>query len=77
MYYNLKIGKTRYSNKTLADCIDVIAIRYMEIATTCITPAAWILAEIAALPSDVLRLAYHDKNGKVFVSINRKGEKQC
>lgn len=77
MYYNLKIGKTRYASKTLADCIDVIAIRYMEIASTCITPAAWILAEIAGLSGDVSRLAYYDKNGKVFISINRKGEKQC
>ena len=71
MRYNLKIGKSRYCNKTLAGCIDVIAARYTEINAACITPAAWILAEIASMPGDVLRLAYHDQTGKVFVSINR------
>lgn len=75
MRYNLKIGKSRYTNKTLAGCIDIIAVRYTEINAACITPAAWILVEIASMPADVLRLAYHDQNGKVFISINKIGGK--
>ena len=76
MCYNLKIGKSRYASKTLADCIDVIAARYTEINAACITPAAWILFEVVHLPANVSRAAYHDKNGKIFISINRR-EKQC
>ena len=72
MRYNLKIGKSRYASKTLADCIDVIAARYTEINAACITPAAWILFEIANLSDDVSRLAYCDKSGKQFISINRR-----
>jgi hypothetical protein len=72
MRYNLKIGKSRYANKTLADCIDVIAARYTEINAECITPAAWILFEIINLPADVSRLGYHGKSGKIFISINRE-----
>lgn len=72
MHYNLKIGKSRYASKKLADCIDIIAARYTEINAACITPAAWILFEIINLPNDVSRLAYHDKNGKVYFSINRE-----
>jgi hypothetical protein len=71
MRYNLKIGKSRYANKTLASCIDIIAARYTEINAKCITPAAWILFEIINMPDNALRLAYHDKNEKVFISINR------
>ena len=74
MRYNLKIGKSRYTNKTLAECIDIIAIRYTEVNTNCITPAAWILTEIIIMPESVDRVTYHDKNGKVFISINRKAD---
>lgn len=73
MRYNLRIGNSRYTNKTLAGCIDIIAARYTEINTECITPAAWILAEIVTMRDDVQRITYHGQNGKVFVSIN-KGE---
>lgn len=72
MHYNLKIGKSRYTNKALADCIDIIAARYTEINAECLTPAAWILFELARMPENVLRQAYHDKNGKIFISINRR-----
>jgi hypothetical protein len=74
MRYNLKIGKSRYSGKTIADCIDILAIRYTEISAACITPAAWILAEIASMHDDVRRLAYYDNTGKVFISINKGGK---
>ena len=75
MKYNLKIGKSRYANKNLADCIDIIAARYTEISAACLTPPSWILFEIVNMPANVLRLAYHDKNEKVFISINRRGRK--
>lgn len=75
MRYNLKIGNSRYINKKLADCIDIIAARYTEINTACTTPAAWILFEIVHLPANVSRAAYHDKNGKIFISINRRETK--
>lgn len=72
-YYNLKIGGTRYENKTHTECVKIIISRHSEIAAACLTPAAFIRAEIISMPADVKRLAYYDKNGKVFLSINRKG----
>jgi hypothetical protein len=35
------------------------------------TPAAWIISEVATMPENVSRLAYHGNNQKVFISINK------
>lgn len=72
MKYNLRIGKTRYTGKTLAECVDIIAARYNEVNANCIIPAAWIITEIITITENVRRLTYHGHDEKVFVSVNRR-----
>lgn len=75
MKYNLRVGKSRYTSKTIAECVDIIAIKYNEVAANCITPAAWIISEVVTMPENVSRLAYHGNNQKVFISINKEVRK--
>lgn len=72
MRYNLKIGKSRWTGKTIAECCDIIAAHYSEINAENITPADTVLLDIKYISPDCCRMAYYSHLGKVFISINRR-----
>lgn len=71
MLYNLRIGKTRYAGKTIAECCDIIAVRRDKINAENRTPADVILFDVRNMGGKYRRMAYFGHNGKVFISINR------
>ena len=73
MRYNLRIEKSRYTGKTIAECCDIIAARADKINAACRMPAGNIILELRSLDKTYRRAAYYGNNGKVFVSINRTG----
>lgn len=75
MLYNLRIEKSRWSGKTIAECCDIIANHYTKINAENITPADDVLFDVRNLSSDYKRLAYFNHYGKVFISINRRETK--
>jgi hypothetical protein len=72
MLYNLRIGKSRFTGKTIAECCDIIAARCDSINTYNRTSADVILFELCNLKNTYRRIAYYGHDGKVFISINRK-----
>lgn len=73
--YNLKIGKSRWTGKTIAECCDIIAAHYSEINAENVTPAGSVLLDIRCMSGEYKRLAYFNHYGKVFISINRRENK--
>lgn len=72
MLYNLRIGKTRYTGKTLEECRAIIAARLADINRVCMTRADVIRLDLAT-GADLIRLAYYGRDGKMYVSVNRMG----
>ena len=70
--YNLRIGNTRYKNISIIGAAAVIARRGRYIKENYSLDPAQIHIDIIN-HRDALRLAWYDDNGKVFLSINRKG----
>lgn len=72
MLYNLRIDKTRYTGKTLQECVAILAAKENLIDGRARMPAAGILADVARIKPNLLRSVYFGHDGKVFISINRK-----
>lgn len=75
MLYNLRIDKTRYTGKTIAQCCDIIAARADQINAANLTPADVVLFDVRNMSGKYRRIAYFDQYGKVFISINRRETK--
>lgn len=75
MLYNLRIGKSRYTRKTPAECCDIIAARCDKINAENRTPADRVLYDVRNMDGKYRRMAYYGHDGKIFLSINKiKGE---
>ena len=72
MLYNLRIGKSRWTGKTIAECCDIIAAHYSKINAENVTPADTVLFDIRNMGGKYKRFAYFNHYGKVFISINRR-----
>lgn len=70
--YNLRIGKTRYKNISMLGAAAVISRRGRYIKENYNVDPVTIHIDMIN-HRDALRLAWYDDNGKVFLSINRKG----
>ena len=70
--YNLRIGNTRYKNISIIGAAAVIARRGRYIKENYSVDPVQIHIDMIN-HRDALRLAWYDDNGKVFLSINRKG----
>ena len=70
--YNLRIGKTRYKNISMLGAAAVISRRGRYIKENYNVDPVTIHIDMIN-HRDALRLALYDDNGKVFLSINRKG----
>lgn len=70
--YTLRIGNTRYKNISLVGAAAVIAKRGRHIKERYNVDPVTIHIDIIN-HRDALRLAWYDDNGKVFLSINKKG----
>jgi hypothetical protein len=70
--YNLRIGNTRYKNISLVGAAAVIAKRGRYIKENYNVDPVTIHIDMVN-HRDAVRMAWHDENGKVFLSINRKG----
>ena len=70
--YNLRIGNTRYKNISMIGAAAVIARRGRQIKENYSVDPVQIHIDMIN-HRDALRLAWYDDNGKVFLSINRKG----
>jgi hypothetical protein len=75
MLYNLRIGKSRFPGKTIAECLDIIAAHAEKINVENRTKADVILFDVRNMSGKYRRMAYFGHDGKVFVSINRRKEK--
>jgi hypothetical protein len=75
MLYNLRIGKTRFPGKTIAECCDIIAARSEKINAANRTMADVVLFDIRNMGGKYRRMAYFGNDGKVFISINRRETK--
>lgn len=75
MLYNLRIGKSRFTGKTIMECCNIIASREDKINAGCRTDASVILFEIRTMDKSYIRHAFYGTDGKIFVSINRRGSK--
>ena len=71
-FYTLRIGKTRYKNISMLGAAAVIARRGRYIKENYSVDPVQIQIDMVN-HRDALRLAWYDDNGKVFLSINRKG----
>lgn len=76
MLYNLRIGKTRFSGKTIAECRDIIAAHAEKINAENRTMADVVLFDMRNMGGRYRRMAYFGRDGKVFISINRR-ERKC
>lgn len=72
MLYNIRIDKTRYTGKTIAQCCDIIAARADQINAAILTPADVVLFDVRNMGGKYRRMAYFDHCGKVYISINRR-----
>lgn len=72
MLYNLRIGTTRYTEKTMEECINIIRSKYDKITAAGIVPANLIRDRLITMNQDILKLKYYDNTGKVYLSINRR-----
>lgn len=75
MLYNLRIGKSRWTGKTISECCNIIAAHYSEINAENVTPADNVLLDIRNMSGEYKRFAYFNHYGKVFISINRREAK--
>jgi hypothetical protein len=71
--YNLRIGNTRYKNISLVGAAAVIAKRGRYIKENYNVDPVKIHIDMIN-HRDAVRLAWYDDNGKVFLSINKKGD---
>lgn len=71
-FYTLRIGKTRYKNISMLGAAAVISRRGRYIKENYNVDPVQIHIDMIN-HRDALRLAWYDDNGKVFLSINRKG----
>ena len=71
-FYTLRIGKTRYNNISMLGAAAVIARRGREIKENYNVDPVTIQIDMVN-HKNALRMAWYDDNGKVFLSINRKG----
>lgn len=71
MLYNLRIGRTRYTGKTMEECINIIRQKHDRITAAGIVPAEFIRARLITMEPDIITLKYFDTTGKVYLSINR------
>lgn len=71
--YTLRIGNTRYKNISLVGAAAVIAKRGRDIKERYNVDPVTIHIDLIN-HRDALRLAWYDENGKVFLSINKRGE---
>ena len=71
-FYTLRIGKTRYKNISMLGAAAVISRRGRYIKENYNVDPVKIHIDMIN-HRDALRLAWYDDNGKVFLSINRKG----
>ena len=70
--YNLRIGNTRYKNISLLGAAAVITRRGRQIKENYNVDPVNIYIDVIN-HRDAVRMAWYDDNGKVFLSINRKG----
>ena len=71
MLYNLRIEKSRFTGKTIAECCDIITARADQINAANLTPADVIIFDLRNMGGKYRRMAYFGRDGKVFISINR------
>jgi hypothetical protein len=71
--YNLRIGNTRYKNISLVGAAAVIAKRGRYIKENYNVDPVTIHIDMVN-HRDAVRLAWYDENGKVFLSINKRGK---
>ncbi|MBR5199336.1 MAG: hypothetical protein IKW20_05850 [Bacteroidales bacterium] len=71
-FYTLRIGKTRYKNISMIGAAAVIARRGREIKENYSVDPVTIHIDMVN-HRDAVRMAWYDDNGKIFLSINRKG----
>lgn len=76
MLYNLRIGKSRFPGKTVSECCDIIAARAEKINAENRTMADVVLFDMRNMEGKYRRMAYFGRDGKVFISINRR-ETKC
>ena len=71
--YNLRIGSTRYNNISMLGAAAVISRRGRDIKERYGVDPVTIQIDMVN-HRDAVRLVWYDDNGKVFLSINKKGE---
>lgn len=71
--YNLRIGNTRYKNISLVGAAAVIAKRGRYIKENYNVDPVTIHVDMIN-HRDAVRMAWYDENGKVFLSINKRGK---
>jgi hypothetical protein len=75
MLYNLRIGKSRFSGKTILECCDIIAANAEKINAENRTMADIVIFDVRNMNEKYRRMAYFGNDGKVFISINRRKTK--
>lgn len=70
--YNLRIGNTRYKNISIIGAAAVITRRGRQIKENYSVDPVQIQIDMIN-HRDAVRMAWYDDNGKIFLSINRKG----
>ena len=70
--YNLRIGSTRYKNISMLGAAAVISRRGRDIKECYGVDPVTIQIDMIN-HRDAVRLAWYDDNGKVFLSINKRG----
>ena len=75
MLYNLRIGKSRFSGKTIVECCEIIAANAEKINADNRVMSDVVLFDVRNMEEKYRRMAYFGHNGKVFVSINRRKAK--
>ena len=70
--YNLRIGNTRYKNISIIGAAAVIARRGRQIKENYSVDPVQIHIDMIN-HRDATRMAWYDDNGKVFLSINKRG----
>lgn len=71
-FYTLRIGNTRYKNISMLGASAVIARRGRDIKERYNVDPVQIHIDMVN-HRDAVRMAWYDDNGKVFLSINKRG----
>lgn len=71
--YNLRIGSTCYKNVSMTEAAAVIARRGRDIKECYGVDPVTIQIDMVN-HRDAVRMTWYDDNGKVFLSINKKGK---